>query len=87
MFFGRGSMAKGSTSNDRAAGQEVLPGVSGGADRIAHVVEAIEEADQVELPGVTRRSRDLELGPIAHPGLAGPLRGTSRSTARGSRIR
>ena len=37
------------------AGSQVLPSVPGGAHRVAHVVQAVEEADQVVLPGVAGR--------------------------------
>ena len=40
--------------HDRAAGPQVLAGVPGGADRVAHVVQAVEEADQVEFARRTR---------------------------------
>ena len=58
---------------DGAAGFEVLPRVPGGASRVAHVVQAVEEADEVVAAGVLRGRRDLEAGPPGHPGLGGPL--------------
>ena len=42
---------------DRAVLGEVLAGVAGDADRVAHVVQAVEEADQVEGAGVALGSR------------------------------
>src|SRR5690606_3142313 len=38
-----------------------LPGVARGAERVGHVVQAVEERDQVEVvPGVVARLGDLE---------------------------
>ena len=49
----------------RAVGLEVFAGVAGDADRITHVVETVEEADEVEGSLVALGVRDLESGPIA----------------------
>ncbi len=46
----------------------MLAGVSGDFNWISHIMKAIEEADQVELPGVTRGSRELKMGTFTHPG-------------------
>ena len=54
---------------------QVLPSVPGGAHRVAHVVQAVEEADQVEQPGVAGRGRHLKPGPPAHPRLDRPPAG------------
>ena len=45
-----------------AAGREVLTRVPGDADRVAHVVEAVEEADEVVRARVLLRAGDPELG-------------------------
>ena len=57
-----------------------LPGVLGGPNRITHVVQAIEEADQIKVPlGVPVRGRGDEADAIADPGVGGALaRGLDR---------
>ena len=45
--------------------------VTGRADRIAHVVQAVEHGDQVVLARVGRRGLGLEPRPLGHPGLLG----------------
>jgi len=57
----------------RAAGFEMLPRVPCGADRIAHVVQAVEEADEVEAAGVLVGGHGLEHDPVGYAGLLGPL--------------
>jgi cobalamin biosynthesis protein CbiD len=46
---------------------EMLACIARDTDRVAHVVEAIEEADQVECAVVTLRRRHLERGLCSDP--------------------
>ena len=51
-----------------------LPDVPGRADRVAHVVQAVEGGDEVVPgPGEGLRGRDLEPGPVGQPGVGGAL--------------
>ncbi len=70
-----------------AARCEVLAGVAGDPDGVAHVVQAVEEADQVERAVVALGVGDLERRAVGDTRLLGPLLGRSRSTGRGSRSR
>ena len=51
-----------------ASGRETLAGIARRTDRIAHVVQAVEEADEVVLARVRRRGRDLELRAVHDAG-------------------
>ena len=62
--------------------------VRGGADRVAHVVQAVEERDEVvALPGNSFAARDLEASPDRRRPPRARARARARSTARGSRSR
>ena len=68
-------MANGSMSMSVPSGREVVADVRAGAGRVAHVVQAVEEAHQVVRPGERRRRRDLEAHPVGQPGVGGALAG------------
>jgi hypothetical protein len=46
---------------------EVLAGISGDPDRVAHVVQAVEEADDVVGPRIRLGAGDLERGAVLDP--------------------
>ena len=60
---------------------EMLAGVAGDADRVAHIVQAVEEADQVKTAVIALRVGDLEGGAIDDARLVGPGRAVSMDGA------
>ena len=60
----------------RAVGGECLADVAGGAEGVAHVVQAVEGGRQVITgAGELRGAGSLEGDPVGHSGVAGPLAG------------
>ena len=79
------SAAAGSTSSNVPPGSQRLAHVAGRADRVAHVVQAVEQAHEVVGAGEVVGPGDLERDPVAHARLGRPRRARRRSTRRGSR--
>ena len=75
-------MAKRLDDHDAAARRELVLGVLGDADGVAHVMQGVEETDEVDLSVEVGCLGDVEVDAVAHPGDVGEAPNIARAPSR-----